>query len=177
MKFSILIFLLYCNVSFSQTSVYEISLKTLDSIPVQLSSFKGKKLLIAAVSPQTLQSGGLQYLDSLQLAYPTIKIFVIPAQDFGGNQNPEILTRVRNNFSKRVTVFSFSKVKKGARHEQHSLMKWLTSVSDNGHFDADVLTDQQLYAISESGVLYAVVGKGVSPQVLDEIIKQEDIHL
>ena len=54
-------------------------------------------------------------------------------------------------------------------------MQWLTHAGQNIHFDADVTTDNQLYIISESGILYAVLEKGVPPGVIDQLLKQEDV--
>ena len=60
--------------------------------------------------------------------------------------------------------------------DQNALMKWLTNSSENNRFDAEVSTDNQLYVISESGILYAILEKGAPLKVLETVLGQKDIQ-
>lgn len=145
----------------AQTSVYDIDIKSLDSTVIRLSAYKGRKVLIAVVSPSRLYRQKLKFLDSLLDTYPSLVVLAIPSSEFGDKYDLENLTPVRVNRMKRVIVSASGKVKKAALSQQNGLVKWLTNVSENTHFDGDVLTDDQLYIISESGELYAMMEKGV----------------
>lgn len=160
----------------AQQKIYDIELQSVDDKVISLAECKGKKILIAVASPEQLEIHGLQFLDSMQQILPDIKVLVIPANDFGGDRNEEILQSVRSNTSKEIAVAALSYVaKKGKEGKQNALMSLLTDVKQNMHFDDDVNADFHLYVISESGVLYASLSKGVNSEILRSILQQEDI--
>lgn len=160
---------------FVKTSIYDLQIQTVEGNTINMSEFRGKKILIASISHTNLQSEGLVFLDSLQLANPSVVIIAIPANDFGGTGNAETLTAIINKTSRKIIVTAPADVKKEKDRTQNSLMKWLTSNLENFHFDAEVNTDNQLYFVSESGVLYAVLEKGVPTEIIDKLLKQEDV--
>ena len=161
----------------SQTSIYRLNLTGLDRSTIRLADFKGKKVLISLISPDNLQKTGLRLLDSLQDAYPNLKVIVLPIDDYGGTKNDQILESVRDNSSKRVFVASLASGKKEAGGRQHTLAKWLTTAADNVHFDAEANTDDQMYIVSESGILYARLEKGTSRKFLQEALEQPESSL
>lgn len=159
-----------------KTSFYDLQIQTLEGNTISMSDFKGRKIFIASISPDNLEVGGLAFMDSLQLAHPAVVIIAVPARDFGGSRNTQILLSVKGNVSRRIIVAAPADVKKANQRSQASIMNWLTHDSENSHFDAEVTTDNQIYIISESGVLYAVLEKGVPAGVIDQLLKQADIN-
>lgn len=173
--FTCIILLTWVFQSFAQTEVYDLSIQDLQGKIVKLGKYKGQKILIASVTPDNLERGGLRFLDSLQQVYPRVAMIAVPAMDFGGAKNAEIMTNIRNENSKGLIIGSPANVKKNKGKDQNSLLKWLTNLSDNKHFNDDVDTDNQLYVISESGILYAVLLKDAPVAVIDIVLRQADI--
>ena len=134
------------------TSIYDIVINTLDGKPLDLSMYKGKKMLFVNVASEcgfTKQYVGLQEL------YDTYKdnlvIIGVPCNQFGG-QEPgsanQIQTFCQKNFG--VTFQMTEKVDvKG--ENQHPLYKWLTSKELNGNEDSSVKWNFQKYIVNENG--------------------------
>lgn len=176
MKFIYLLLLLFlCDSLSAQTSVYELNLQNLQGKTISMAAYKGKKIMIASISPENLKNGGLAFLDSIQSAYPNVAVIAIPASDFGGLKNTEIVDELKKDVASKVTISMPVDVRKDKGASQSSIMNWLTSIKDNKHFDDDVETDNQLYVISESGFLYAVMIKGFPLEVINNVLTQEDM--
>jgi len=156
-----------------KTSIYDLQIQTIEGNNIKMSEYKDKKILIASVSPDNLQAGVVTFLDSLQAAHPAVVVIAVPARDFGGSRNTEILLDIKNNTARKFIVTASADVRKDKA--QSPIMNWLTHDSENPHFGADVDTDNQIYIISESGILYAVLEKGVPIDVIDQLLKQEDV--
>ncbi|MBZ5858562.1 hypothetical protein [Flavihumibacter profundi] len=176
MKYILVLLLFYSGQAISQTKVYDITIQGTNGNSINISSFKGKKILVASISPSNLKNGQLNFLDSLQLSHPDVYIIAIPASDFeASNSTSDLVDSI-----KRVGIYHFiitngGYVKKDKGINQYQLMKWLTNDTDNTHFNSDVNTDDQLYFISESGILYAVLEKGAQLDLIDALLKQQDI--
>jgi glutathione peroxidase-family protein len=175
MRLVLLFIIFYSGQLAAQSGVYDISIPGINGRTISMSDYKGKKIIVAVVSPDNMQNGQLRYLDSIQLGNPSITIIVIPATDFRGTNDSLEIEAVKKNAALHVVVASADGVRKADAATQNRLVRWLTSSSENTHFDMDVATDNQLYVISESGVLYAVLEKGVSPGVIIQLLKQDDI--
>ncbi len=172
MKLFLLSILFCCSQLSAQTSIYSISMAGLNGNNITLNSYQGKKILVAAVSPEGLQNGYLNFLDSLQATNDSVVIIAIPASDFGGSQNAEILETIKNDTASHVVLTSLSLVQKDNGENQNNLMKWLTTDTENIHFNSEVFTDTQLYLINAGGILYAVLEKGVPLDVIGNLLKQ-----
>lgn len=135
-----------------KTSIYDIKINTLDGKPLDLNTFKGKKILFVNVASEcgfTKQYAGLQEL------YDTYKdklvVIGVPCNQFG-NQEPgnpsEIKTFCEKNFG--VTFIMTEKVDvKG--ENQHPLYKWLTSKDINSTSNSSIKWNFQKYLINEKG--------------------------
>ena len=175
MKYFLFFILLYSGQLFAQSSIYDQTVQSEKGKTISLSDYKGKKLLIAVVSTDNLKKkDAINYWDSLQTSNPGVVVFVIPADDISKDTDTTN-NNTQQTSSDKVTVTSIASAKKDKGSSQHPLMQWLTHVVKNSHFDADVETDIQLYVISESGLLYAVLEKGVRQQLIDDVLKQEDV--
>ena len=129
--------------------------------------------MIAAISSASLQQKtAINYWDSLQTANPKVVFILIPAMDITVNIDTSQKISLIQPKSAKVTLTNWVNVKKDKGSQQYPLLQWLTHLSQNGHFDSDVSSDNQIYVINEAGVLYAVLENGVSAKVLDDVIKQ-----
>ncbi len=136
-------------------TLYSFKVKSLDGKAFNLSSLKGKKVLVV----NTASKCGLtpQYA-TLQKLYDTYKdrnfvIIGFPANNFGGQEpgsNSEIKEFCTMNYG--VTFPMMSKISvKG--DDIHPLYKWLTSKSLNGVVDAEIQWNFQKFMIDEKGRL------------------------
>jgi len=175
MRYFLFFLLLLSGHVFGQTSLYSLQIQTIDGKTISLANFKEKKIIFSVASPDKLHSKKFNFLDSVLVANPHVVVVVIPAEDFSGNSISGLLANIKNSASPRLVVMGSAKVKKDKRAEQNELMRWLTDTTHNNHFNADVKTDDQLYIVSESGILYSVLEKGVSLATLNDILKQADI--
>jgi hypothetical protein len=85
------------------------------------------------------------------------------------------MVSLKTKSPKEFLVSDSGGVKKDKGERQHPLVRWLTDIKQNQYFDGDVESDLQLYVISESGVLYAIMAKGVRMAVLNEVLHADDI--
>jgi glutathione peroxidase-family protein len=177
MRFIFYLALLYSFPVMSQTSIYDLKVHTAYGGEFGLHQYKGRKILIAVVSFENLnRKKGLQFLDSIRLANPKVACILIPADDMDTLTNDSIeMVSVKTRSPKEFLVTDSGAVKKDKGERQHPLVRWLTDVTQNQYFDGDIESDLQLYVISESGVLYAVMAKGVRMPVLNEVLNAEDI--
>lgn len=135
-------------------SLYDISIHGLDGKTIDLSEFKGKKLLFVNVASEC--GFTKQYKDLQKLSDSYSKNLVVvgsPCNQFGG-QEPgnaaDIQTFCERNFG--VTFLLTEKIDvKGS--QQHPLYKWLTSKELNGKKNSNVKWNFQKYLVDESGKL------------------------
>jgi len=138
----------------TSSSIYDISIHSLDGKPIDLSKFKGKKLLFVNVASEcgfTKQYKDLQKLSDSYL--DQLVVIGSPCNQFG-KQEPgnaeEIQTFCERNFG--VTFLLTEKIDvKGSK--QHPLYKWLTSKDLNGKKNSSVKWNFQKYLVDESGKL------------------------
>ncbi len=136
------------------TSLYEIdvSIKSIDGEIINLSSFKGKKVLFVNVASKcgfTPQYKGLQELsDKFK---NKLVVIGLPCNQFG-NQEPgtssEIVTFCEKNYGVKFLITEKIEVKGDG---QHLLYKWLTNKNMNGKVDFGVKWNFQKYLIDEDG--------------------------
>ncbi len=175
MKYLLILLFFITGRSFSQTSLFDIQLQSLDGNLIQMKDYKGKKIVVSVVSPVILQSYLLAFLDSLQLSNPSVIVIAVPATDFRGIDDSLKIEALKENNTSHIIVAAAGKVKKSNGIKQNRLLQWLTNSSQNNHFDADVTTDAQLYIISESGVLYSVLEKETPVSLINQLLKQPDV--
>jgi glutathione peroxidase len=155
------------------TSIYDISINSLNGDPINLADYKGKKILIV----NTASECGFtkQYAD-LQKLHETYKdklvIIGVPCNQFGG-QEPgdalEIISFCQVNYG--VTFLMTEKIDvKG--ENQHPLYKWLTEKELNGVKNSSVKWNFQKYLIDEQGNYmdyYFSLTNPMSSKITDQI--------
>jgi glutathione peroxidase len=138
----------------SQTPFYDIHIKSLQGQTVDLSQFKGKKILFVNVASKCGFTPQYKELQELHNTYGDQLVVVgVPCNQFGkqepGNAN-EIEEFCEMNYG--VTFLITEKIDvKGAN--QHALYQWLTKKALNGKKDSSVKWNFQKYLIDEDGEL------------------------
>lgn len=146
------------------SSIYDIQINSLEGDSLDLSAYKGKKLLIVNVASKcgfTPQYKDLQELH--ELYGEDMAIIGVPCNQFLGQEPGDaekIATFCERNYG--VTFQMTEKVDvKGKK--QHPLYTWLTDKSENGSQDSSVKWNFQKYVVSENGELLAIFGSKVNP--------------
>lgn len=146
-------------------TLYDFKATTLDGAPFDLSSLKGKKVLVVNTASKC---GNTPQYATLQKLYDTYKdrnfvIIGFPANNFGQQEpgtNAEIKEFCTKNYG--VTFPMMSKISvKG--DDIDPLYKWLTSKSLNGVVDAVVTWNFQKFMIDEQGKLAGFVSPKEKP--------------
>ncbi len=175
MKFFIVLIAGFLSSFSFESSLYNIELIKQDGGKISMSSFRNKKIIITAFSTSNPDYGYLKYLGYLQSQYKNLVIIAIPAIDFGGDISDIKQKDIRDSLPQNIILTRTDKVNKKNGNGQQQLFKWLTNVGENSHFDVDVKRDDQLYIISESGVLYAVLYKPLGSEIMDRVLNEPDV--
>lgn len=161
----ILSLIIISTVAFSQKSFYDFKVKDIDGKDFDLSSLKGKKVLLVNTASKCGNTPQYKQLEAIYKAYGNDKFTIIgfPANNFGKQEpgtNQEIAEFCEKNYG--VTFQMMSKISvKG--DDIDPLYKWLTSKSENGVMDSEVKWNFQKYLIDENGQLVDVVDPKVKP--------------
>jgi len=139
------------------TSIYTIGLTSISGEQINLSDYKGKKILFVNVASKC---GFTDQYDGLQKLYDTYKdklvIIGLPCNQFGeqepGNTS-EIQSFCRLNYGVEFPLTEKIHVK---GEQQHPLYSWLTEKTKNGRMDSSVKWNFQKYLIDENGRLVDV---------------------
>ena len=166
--------LLTCTMATAQNStasLYNISLTDISGSPLDLSQYKGKKILFVNVASKC---GFTSQYDGLQELYKTYKdklvVIGLPCNQFAG-QEPgtakEIVSFCKANYGVDFPLSSKIEVK---GESQHPLYKWLSSKEQNGVMDSTVRWNFQKYLVDENGQLVDFFYSTTSP-MSSKIIK------
>jgi glutathione peroxidase len=167
MKILILAFLLIVSPA---DSIYQFKLKDIDGKTLNLSQFKGKKILIVNVASECGYTKQYEALQSLSQKYKKQLVVIgVPANNFGGQEpgsNVEIKSFCSKNYD--VTFPLASKVSvKG--NDIDPLFKWLTE-QDNVDFTGEIKWNFEKFLIDENGKLIRRFRSKVKP-LDDELVK------
>ena len=170
---------LICMVLLSVTSVnaqnksfYDFNVKTINGQNLNLSSFKGMKVLIVNVASKCGNTPQYEKLQMLFDKYGKNNFVVIgfPANNFMGQEpgtNEEIQQFCTLNY--HVTFPMMAKISVKGK-DIDPLYKWLTEKTENGKQDAEVTWNFQKFMIDKNGNWVGVVPPSESP-MCDKIIK------
>lgn len=159
----------------NSSSIYSIKVNTLEGQPFDLSTLKGKKILIVNTASKCGYTPQYEELQQLhELHGDSVTILGFPCNDFGGQESgteAEIGAFCKKNYG--VTFQLFEKVQiKG--DDRHPLYKWLTDPKLNGWNSDAPGWNFCKYLINEKGELTNFYGSGVkpmSPEILNAIKK------
>jgi glutathione peroxidase len=155
-------------------SIYDIDIQLVASgQPVSMYSFANKKILIATISSDNPDTVQLRFLDSLQTTDTSLNVVAVPLIAGNDGGSDRLIANLQNSMALDFIITKSARVKKNEGINQHSLFRWLTNVTGNGHFDTDVGGPGQLFIISRSGILYSVLENNVPLHILTIVLKQE----
>jgi glutathione peroxidase len=133
-------------------SIYDIKINNLQNQPINLSDFKGKKLLFVNVASKCGFTPQYKELQQLQVQYKSNLVIIgVPCNQFG-NQEPgksaEIQEFCEINYG--VSFLITEKIDVKGSH-QHKLYNWLTKKTINGKQNSTVKWNFQKYLVDEDG--------------------------
>ncbi len=149
-----------------EKSFYDFTVKTIDGKELDLSTFKGKKVLVVNTASKCGFTPQYKDLEALYEKYGGDDFVIIgfPANNFMNQEpgtNEEIKEFCEVNYG--VTFPMMSKISvKG--DDMHPLYQWLTSKEENGVMDSEVSWNFQKYMIDENGHLVGFAKPKESPK-------------
>jgi glutathione peroxidase len=153
------VMMIFSVAGFSQTkSFYDFKVKSLEGSDFDLSSLKGKKVIVVNTASKCGNTPQYKDLEEIYEKYQDVVMIIgFPANNFG-HQEPgsaeEIRTFCTENYG--VTFPMMQKISvKG--DDMDPLYKWLTSKKENGVMDSEVKWNFQKYLIDENGKLVDVI--------------------
>ena len=138
----------------SKKSIYDIEINSLQGKPINLSLFKGKKILFVNVASKCGFTPQYKELQKLHNLYEeSLVVIGVPCNQFGkqepGNSS-EINEFCQVNYGVSFLITEKISVK---GNEQHPLYSWLTKKKENGRKNSSVKWNFQKYLINEDGEL------------------------
>ena len=138
----------------SKKSIYDIEINSLQGKPINLSLFKGKKILFVNVASKCGFTPQYKELQKLHNLYEeSLVVIGVPCNQFGkqepGNSS-EINEFCQVNYGVSFLITEKISVK---GNEQHPLYSWLTKKNENGRKNSSVKWNFQKYLINEDGEL------------------------
>ena len=135
-------------------SIYDITINSLQGENINLSDFKGKKILFVNVASKCGFTGQYKELQELYATYKDkLMVIGVPCNQFGG-QEPGSASDIQSfceaNYG--VTFLMTEKVDVKGKHK-HELYNWLTNKELNGYKSSTVKWNFQKYIVDENGHL------------------------
>lgn len=154
----------------AQTSIYDLSFDDISGNKVNLSDFKGKKIMFVNTASECGFTGQYAELQELHEKYGDKLVLIgFPCDQFGGQEpgsESEIQSFCKKNYG--VTFLMASKIDvKGAN--QHPVYQWLTSKDQNGVDNSTVMWNFEKFIVDENGNLVDHFKSPVTP-MSDKII-------
>jgi glutathione peroxidase len=163
------IVLLAASVLFLRShSVYDFKVNGLDGSPIELSKYRGKKMLIVNTASQCGYTPQYAELEKLYEQYKSKLVIIgFPANNFGG-QEPGTNTQIKDFCKKNYGVsFPMSEKISVKGDDIDPLFRWLTSKNENGVMDAEIKWNFTKFLLDENGKLMAVFPSKVTPMSED----------
>ena len=138
----------------SKKSIYDIEINSLQGKPINLSLFKGKKILFVNVASKCGFTPQYKELQKLHNLYEESLVVIGVTCNQFGKQEPGNSTEI-NEFCQVNYGVSFLITEKISvkGNEQHPLYSWLTKKNENGRKNSSVKWNFQKYLINEDGEL------------------------
>jgi len=156
-----------------ETSIYDIKINSLSGETVDLSQFKGKKILFVNTASKCGFTGQYEGLQKLHETYKDKLVVIgLPCNQFGG-QEPGNVEQIQSfcQVNYGVEFLMTEKIDvKGTN--QHPLYAWLTKKELNGNKSSSVKWNFQKYLVDEQGRLidyYFSVTKPMSSKIIKHL--------
>lgn len=137
----------------SAQDFYSQPLSTIDGSAVNLSQFKGKKILIYVLPFSADSTRKIAELKFFTTKYSSsVAVIGVPPTDMGFSRSDvQKLKKIYQDAGITLTIADGMNVKKGGTQQQ--LFRWLTSKDQNKHFDGDVWGIGDKFFLNENGEL------------------------
>ena len=166
----LLVILFACSAlnSHSQSSIYDFKVKDISGGNIDLSTLRGKKILIINVASASSRSSQFEELKYLYDQYKDrgMVILCLPTNDF--NHEPRNDQEIKNFFKGPKDNFILCKKLSVKGNNISPLYEWLTQKSKNGVANLEVKGDYQKFYINAEGKLAAFFSGRVSPLALEK---------
>ena len=134
-------------------SFYDIKVKTIDGEDFDLSTFKGKKLLVVNVASKCGLTPQYKQLEELYKEYKNqnFTVLAFPSSDFANQEytdSQKISSFCQKNYGVTFPIFEKVSVKGKSKHY---IYQWLTEKNKNGKRNVSVLWNFQKFIIDENG--------------------------
>ena len=157
-------------------SIHDFKVQSIDGQTIDLSKFKGKKLLIVNTASKCGYTPQYKALEALQQKYKG-KLVVIgfPSDNFGGQEfqeNSQIKEFCQKNYGVTFPLTTRVDVK---GENAAPIFKYLCNKSENGVLDAEIGWNFNKFLVDENGKLVAHFDSKTlpdSPEVLNLIAKK-----
>lgn len=149
----------------STHSIYNYKVETITGETLDLSTLKGKKVMIVNTASKCGLTPQFEGLEKLYQAYKDQNFVIIgfPSNDFMSQDpgsNEEIAEFCQINYGVSFPMMSKIVVKGDG---QHPLYQYLTQKAQNGLDDYEVQWNFQKFLINENGTIDKVIGPRVDP--------------
>lgn len=136
-------------------SIYSFVVKDIDENDFDMSSLKGKKVLIVNVASKCGLTPQYKDMEALYQKYKDSNFMIVgfPSDNFNGQEfesNEEIKSFCSLNYGVTFPIMSRIDVK---GESQVPLFRWLTHQSENGKMDIEIQWNFQKFMIDEEGNL------------------------
>lgn len=155
-------------------TLYDFKVTSIDGEEIDLSQYKGKKVLLVNVASNCGYTSQYEDLQALYDQYKDkITILGFPANNFGGQEpgtNDEIAEFCKKNFGVSFPMFEKISVK---GEDKHPLYQWLSDKEQNGWNDQEPSWNFCKYLINEKGELVKFFPSKVNPfddEILNEVV-------
>lgn len=155
-------------------TLHDFTIETLQGEPFDLSTLKGKKVLVVNTASEcglTPQYAQLQELYE-KFGGENFEIVGFPSNDFAGQEpgsNDEIASFCQKNYGVTFPMMTKIQVKGDG---QHPIYQWLTSKAQNGVGDYEVQWNFHKFLVDEEGRLVKDVAPQtapIDPEIIDWI--------
>lgn len=154
-------------------SIYNITIHNINGNPINLSDFKGKKILFVNVASECGFTPQYKDLQTLHTQYKNKLVIIgLPCNQFG-EQEPGNAATIQSFCTENYGVeFLITEKIDVTGSNQHPLYTWLTSKEKNGVKDSTVKWNFQKYLVDEQGNLidfYYSITNPLSEKITDNI--------
>lgn len=157
---------------FPPLDFYNISFADVDGQEINMSDFRGKRILVVPMDAPSIDTIDFSYLDSVQNATPGLQIIVVPAINSLNGQTPQEVQVAKEHIHSTIILSALADITRNAEAYQHTLFQWLTKTENNQHFDIDG-KPVQYFLVSGKGTLYAVLDQGSPLSSLEYVLQQQ----
>ena len=146
-------------------SIHEFTVISIDGDSLNLSEFKGKKMMVVNTASKCGLTPQYKELEALYREFKDSNFVIVgfPANNFMAQEpgsDDEIAAFCSKNYGVSFPMMSKISVK---GKDMHPVYKFLTSLSENGLEDNEVKWNFQKYLIDENGFLVRVISPTTAP--------------